>query len=237
MQENPQLGNAVIDYLGEDAEKQLNMASAARNISELRADAMEAYERMIKDFHVMSDVKTYDKNNNLVMKKRPATTYSIQDVTRVALLSDIEVDMNSGEFDLENSKFADPDTIKNIIDDYAHSQVLDKFLWDTNRGDVLKDPVQMKVLFAAATDDEKMQEYLKLKQLAREQGLDNAETYMAEVNAFGVEKDEYDPNFDVHDFLDIPKLRQQSFGDDVLDQDALDESFDVHEYLNIPKGP
>ena len=203
MRDNPNLEDAVRAHLGDNADKQFNMANAARNIAELRVEAMEIYQKMGKDFHLMSEHKR-EVNGKEVIKKMPIVDYSVGDVTKVALLSSIEVDMNAGKFDLENSQFADPDTIFYIIKDYEQSEVMHEFLLDEHRAEIVSNPIQMQNLFNAATDH--MKDLLALKKAERELGVADDKMYIDQVNIFGQEKQEQgmenlEERFDLHEFI------------------------------------
>ena len=220
MRDNPNLEDAVRAHLGDDADKQFNMANAARNIAELRVDAMKIYQKMGNDFHLMSERRT-EVNGKEVIKKSPIVDYSVGDVTKIALLSSIEVDMNAGKFDLENSQFADPDTIFYIIKDYEQSEVMQEFLLDEHRAEIVSNPIQMQNLFNAATDH--MKDLLALKKAERELGVADDKMYIDQVNIFGQEKQEQgtenlEERFDLHEFI-------------YNESADVDENFNAQEFL------
>ena len=185
MNGNENLKNAVMDQLGADT-KQIDIANNAKNVSDFRVDAMKTYQKMSKNFYLFAEYKVHDENGNEIIKETPVATYNTRDVAKVALLSDLEMDMNFGKFNLENTKFADPDAAKNIIKDYETSEVLNALLWERNRGDILQNPVQMQNLFKAATDE--LQGVLDLKNAEREQGLDYEDLYMDNERPVGKEE-------------------------------------------------
>ena len=175
MDKNDDLKKAVMNQLGADT-KQIQIANTAKNISDFRVDAMKTYQEMMKTINlfVHSDIK--DSNGNVIGQKHiPIVQYEVTDIAKVALLSKIEMDMNLGNINLEDSQFAKPDEAKNIVKDYGTSAVLDAFQWDANRSALLQNPKKMMDLFNAATDE--MGGALDLKKFEREQGLDKDAQY------------------------------------------------------------
>lgn len=174
MESNEELKKAVMDQLGADT-KQINIANAAKNISDLRVDTMKTYQNMLKDFHLFIERKTQDEQGRENVKAIPTGNYKITDITKVCMLSDIEVEMNFGRFDLENSKFADRKVVTDTIQSYEQSKVLDAYWGDKNRADILQNPIQMQTLFKTATDE--VQGVLDLKNAERQQGGINEDLY------------------------------------------------------------
>jgi hypothetical protein len=175
MDKNDDLKKAVMDQLGADT-KQIDIANTAKNISDFRVDAMKTYQEMMKTINLFvdSDIKN-SKGEVIGQKHTPIVQYEVTDIAKVALLSKIEMDMNFGKINLEDSQFANPDEAKNIVKDYGTSAVLDAFQWDANRSALLQDPKKMMDLFDAATD--KMGGALDIKKFEREQGLDKDAQY------------------------------------------------------------
>lgn len=151
MESNAQLKEAVMNCLGNDPQ-QINIAKAAKNISDFRVQTMEVYPKMAKEYGVFVKY-TVEKNGQKVTKERPATLGKEADVAKVMVLSDIEVNMNIGQFKLDGSKYTDPAELTNMANDLQSSAVVHSFLWTRERGDLLKDPVKMKLLNAAAKEE------------------------------------------------------------------------------------
>lgn len=162
---NPELEQAVKDQLGPES-KQFDIAKAAKNISDLRVDTMKDYPSMVNQYGVFTQ-----HNTTQGVKWRPAILGDTHQVAKVCVLSDIEVDMNNGNFKLEDSKFVDPEAAGNCIADIENTDVLGAFLWERNRGALLQNPVQMKVLNAAAIEEHTKQQ--EMQEQMKEMGIEN----------------------------------------------------------------
>ena len=101
------------------------------------------------------------------------------------MLSDIEVDMNKGEFKLEGSKFVDSEAAGKCISDIENTNVLGAFLWERTRGKLLQDPVQMKVLHAAAVEESITQKEVQNKMKELGEDLENEPKEIALDISFG----------------------------------------------------
>jgi hypothetical protein len=175
MDKNDDLKKAVMDQLGADT-KQIDIANTAKNISDFRVDAMKTYQEMMKTINLFVDSDIKDSKGKVIGQKHtPIVQYEVTDIAKVALLSKIEMDMNFGKINLEDSQFANPDEAKNIVKDYGTSAVLDAFQWDANRSALLQNPKKMSDLFDAATDE--MGGALDIKKFEREHGLDKDAQY------------------------------------------------------------
>lgn len=176
MNANEELKQAVMDQLGPDAEQQIKIAKAAKNISDLRVKAMKVYHKMEKDFHVFGDVRTYDDDGKVIMNKRAAATYTTADIALIALANNIDLDMNFKKFELDGNKYAEPKEINDIVNDYARTEVMSDFLKQENRGELFKDPLKMKELYGAATDE--LKDSRELKKFERGLGKENEDLYI-----------------------------------------------------------
>lgn len=185
MNSNEQLKKAVMAKLGPDADQQIKIANTAKNISDFRVKAMESYQKIMKSIHLFNVENIKDVNGNVIgTKKTPIVTYKNEEIAQVALLCDIEMDMNFKKIDLKNSKFADPNEADTIVKDLTPSSVLNAVQWKPNRAAIFQNPKQMKDLLAVATQE--MSGALEIKNVEREQGLDYGELYID--NAKIVEK-------------------------------------------------
>lgn len=176
---NPQLEQAVKNHLGLES-KQFDIAKTAKNISDLRVDTMKEYSTMVNQYGVFTQ-----HNTTQGVKWRPAILGDTHQVAKVCLLSDIEVDMNKGEFKLEGSKFVDPEAAGKCISDIENTNVLGAFLWERNRGKLLQDPVQMKVLHAAAVEESITQKEVQNKMKELGEDLENEPKEIALDISFG----------------------------------------------------
>jgi hypothetical protein len=175
MDKNDDLKKAVMDQLGADT-KQIHIANTAKNISDFRVDAMKTYQEMMKTINLFVDSDIKDSNGKVIGQKHtPIVQYEVTDIAKVALLSKIEMDMNFGKINLEDSQFANPDEAKNIVEGYGTSAILDAFQWKANRSALLQNPKNMMDLFNAATDE--MSGALEIKKFEREHGLDKDAEY------------------------------------------------------------
>jgi hypothetical protein len=175
MDKNDDLKKAVMDQLGADT-KQIHIANTAKNISDFRVDAMKTYQEMMKTINLFVDSDIKDSKGKVIGQKHtPIVQYEVTDIAKVALLSKIEMDMNFGKINLEDSQFANPDEAKNIVEGYGTSAILNAFQWDANRSALLQNPKKMMDLFDSATKE--MSGALDIKKFEREHGLDKDAQY------------------------------------------------------------
>lgn len=152
---NEQLKQATLAALGGDT-KQLDMANAAKNINNLRVEAMPLYEKMLKQFSQTVEKRTWDKvTGEEKMKTDDAILGSREDLAKVTQLFSIEVDMNAGIFNLQTTEYAQNGVVGKYNEELQKSDSLYSLMTDPNRVEKLKDPMTMKNLFVQAAAERK----------------------------------------------------------------------------------
>jgi hypothetical protein len=153
---NPQLKQATLDALNGDT-KQLEMANAAKNINNLRVEAMPLYEKMLKQFSQTVEKRTWDKvTGEEKMKTDDAIIGNKADLAKVTQLFSIEVDMNAGNFNLQTTEYAQNGVVEKYNEALQKSDSLYSLMTDPNRVEKLKDPMAMKNLFVQAATELKL---------------------------------------------------------------------------------
>jgi hypothetical protein len=153
---NALLKQATLDALNGDT-KQLDMANAAKNINNLRVEAMPLYEKMLNQFAQTVEKRTWDKvTGEEKMKTDDAILGSREDLAKVTQLFSIEVDMNAGNFNLQTTEYAQNGVVGKYNEELQKSGRLYSLLTDPNRVEKLKDPMTMKNLFVQAATELKL---------------------------------------------------------------------------------
>jgi hypothetical protein len=156
LNDNKQLKQATLDALNGDT-KQLEMANAAKNINNLRVEAMPLYEKMLTEFGQTVQKRTWDKvTGEQKMKTDNAVLGSRADLAKVIQLCNIEVEMNKGEFNLQTTEYAQNGVVDKYNEELQKSDRLFSLLADPNRVEKLKDPLKMKDLFVTAAKEIKL---------------------------------------------------------------------------------
>lgn len=169
MDSNEQLKNAVMEQLGNDS-KQIDMAKAAKNISDFRVELMEkTYPNMVRQYGQLVEHRTWQGDKQFI-KTDLAILGNSNEVAKVCVLSDIEVSMNRGEFKLEGSKFTDPNAIGQSIADIENTRAVGNLLISKDRGQLLQDPVRMMQVKAAA--EKEIVQQKEFAQQMKEMGFD-----------------------------------------------------------------
>ena len=172
LNDNEQLKQATLEALGNDT-KQLEMANAAKNINNLRVEAMPLYEKMLNEFSQTVKKRTWDKDTGKAkMKPDNATMGNTRDLTKVLQLCNIEVAMNAGEFNLQTTEYAKNGVVEKYSQELGKSSVLISFLAGENRVETLKDPMKMKDLYVNATNERK-QAAEEIQQARLEMAMEN----------------------------------------------------------------
>jgi hypothetical protein len=149
MKGNEQLRQAVLNHLDGDI-KQLDIANAARNISNLRTEIMPRYLEMLSQYGATHMVTYRDKNGVERSDKDFLVPGNKRNVAKVCQLFNIDLQMRKGEFDLRTTEYVNDGTADMLAALLDRSQVLAAFLVDKNRVDRLKDPMAMKSLYTEA---------------------------------------------------------------------------------------
>jgi hypothetical protein len=149
MKGNEQLRQAVLNHLDGDI-KQLDIANAARNISNLRTEIMPRYLEMLSQYGATHMVTYRDKNGVERSDKDFLVPGNKRNVAKVCQLFNIDLQMRKGEFDLRTTEYVNDGAAEMLAAQLDRSQVLAAFLVDKNRVDRLKDPMAMKSLYTEA---------------------------------------------------------------------------------------
>ena len=149
MKGNEQLRQAVLDHLDGDT-KQLDIANAAHNISNLRTEIMPRYLEMLSQYGATHMVTYRDKNGDEQSTKDFLVSGNKRNVAKVCQLFNIDLQMRKGEFNLRTTEYVNDGAAEILAAQLDRSQVLTKFLGDENRLNRLKDPMEMKSLYTDA---------------------------------------------------------------------------------------
>jgi hypothetical protein len=141
---NEQLKQAFNNHLGENTQ-QINMAKAAKNISDLRVKVLPLKEQLMKDF------TKYEKSYVEGKKDTPLHVSTNEEIATICQLCMIQHCMKTNDFDLATTKYSKPNTVNKLNDYLKDSKQLDTFRNKTDHREVLLDDVyQMAVLYSDA---------------------------------------------------------------------------------------
>jgi hypothetical protein len=172
MKGNEQLKQAVLEHLGNDT-KQLDIANAARNISNLRTEIMPRYQEMLSQYGQTRDIVRKDKNGNEYKDKDFLVVGNKINVAKVCQLFQIDYQMRKGELNLETTAYVKDDTAEKLAEQLNKGRVLDGFLMDENRVDILQNPVAMKRLYTEAVAEYQQKFAPQAKQPELERNIEN----------------------------------------------------------------
>lgn len=166
MNSNTDLKNAVLARLGPN-NKDIQIAKAARNISNLRVKAVPLKEDMVKEFSIYNksaETKAKERENKNVelAGDRPVYYRSNPEVAMVCIISSIETAMVNKEFNLADTQYSNSKVINESIKAMEESAVLDNFRTnDLQRHLKLNDPVEMTLLYKEAILDNQRKAEMK----------------------------------------------------------------------------
>ena len=172
MKGNEQLKQAVLEHLGDNT-KQLDIANAARNISNLRTEIMPRYQEMLSQYGQTQDVVRKDKNGNEFIDKDFLVVGNKMNVAKVCQLFQIDYQMRKGELNLETTEYVKDDTAERLAEQLNKGRVLDGFLMDENRVDILQNPMAMKRLYTEAVAEYHQKFAPQAKQPELERNIEN----------------------------------------------------------------
>jgi uncharacterized protein with PIN domain len=172
MNGNEQLKQAVLEQLGDDA-KQLDIANAARNISNLRTEIMPRYQEMLSQFGQTRDIVRKDKDGKEYIDKDFLVVGNKRNVAKVCQLFRIDYQMRKGELNLETTEYVKDGTAEILTEQLNKGRVLDNFLVDENRVDILQDPMAMKRLYSLALKEYQQKFAPQAKQPELERNIEN----------------------------------------------------------------
>jgi hypothetical protein len=172
MKGNEQLKQAVLEHLGDDT-KQLDIANAARNISNLRTEIMPRYQEMLSQFGQTRDIVRKDKDGKEYIDKDFLVVGNKRNVAKVCQLFRIDYQMRKGELNLETTEYVKDDTAERLTEQLNKGRVLDNFLVDENRVDILQNPVAMNRLYSQALKEYRQKVAPQDKQPELEKNIEN----------------------------------------------------------------
>lgn len=169
---NEQLKQAVLEHLDNDT-KQLDIANAARNISNLRTEIMPRYQEMLSQFGQTRDIVRKDKDGKEYKDKDFLVVGNKRNVAKVCQLFRIDYQMRTGELNLETTEYVKDDTAEKLTEQLNKGRVLDNFLVDENRVNILQDPMAMKRLYSLALKEYQQKFAPQAKQPELEKNIEN----------------------------------------------------------------
>jgi uncharacterized protein with PIN domain len=172
MKGNEQLKQAVLEHLGDNT-KQLDIANAARNISNLRTEIMPRYQEMLSQFGQTRDIVRKDKDGKEYIDKDFLVVGNKRNVAKVCQLFQIDYQMRKGELNLETTEYVKDDTAERLAEQLNKGRVLDGFLMDENRVDILQNPMAMKRLYTEAVAEYHQKFAPQAKQPELERNIEN----------------------------------------------------------------
>lgn len=169
---NEQLKQAVLEHLDNDT-KQLDIANAARNISNLRTEIMPRYQEMLSQFGQTRDIVRKDKDGKEYKDKDFLVVGNKRNVAKVCQLFRIDYQMRTGELNLETTEYVKDDTAEKLTEQLNKGRVLDNFLVEEKRVDILQDPVAMNRLYSQALKEYQQKFAPQAKQPELEKNIEN----------------------------------------------------------------
>ena len=149
VEKNEQLKQAFNKHLGKNT-NQINMAKAAKNISDLRVKVLPLKEKLMKDF------TKYQKSHMEGVKDKPLHVSTNEEIATICQLCMIQHSMKMRTFDLATCDYNNPNTVDEINASMRSNKVLDIFRTKTDYREVLLDDVyRMAVLYSDAINLEK----------------------------------------------------------------------------------
>ena len=146
---NEQLKQAFDKHLGENTQ-QINMAKAAKNISDLRVKVMPLKEQLMKDF------TKYQKSNKEGEKDTPLHVSSNEEISTICQLCVIQQSMKMRIFDLATTEYTESNMVNEVNDFLKDSTQLEIFRTKSDYREVALDDVsKMATLYSGAINIKK----------------------------------------------------------------------------------
>ena len=148
---NEQLKQAFDKHLGENTQ-QINMAKAAKNISDLRVKVMPLKEQLMKDF------TKYQKSNKEGEKDTPLHVSSNEEISTICQLCVIQQSMKMRIFDLATTEYTESNMVNEVNDFLKDSTQLEIFRTKSDYREVTLDDVsKMVTLYSGAINIKKVE--------------------------------------------------------------------------------
>ena len=146
---NEQLKQAFNNRLGENTQ-QINMAKAAKNISDLRVKVLPLKEQLMKDF------TKYVKSNVEGEKDKPLHVSSNEEISTICQLCVIQQSMKMKQFNLKTTEYAESNMVNEVNDFLKDSTQLEIFRTKSDYREVALDDVsKMATLYSGAINIKK----------------------------------------------------------------------------------
>ena len=146
---NEQLKQAFNNHLGENTQ-QINMAKAAKNISDLRVKVLPLKEQLMKDF------TKYEKSHEEGVKDKPLHVSTNKEIATICQLCMIQQSMKMQNFDLATTEYADSNMVNEANDFLKDSTQLEIFRTKSDYREVALDDVsKMATLYSGAINIKK----------------------------------------------------------------------------------
>ena len=149
VEKNEQLKQAFNKHLGKNT-NQINMAKAAKNISDLRVKVLPLKEQLMKDF------TKYKKSHVEGVKDTPLHVSSNEEIATICQLCMIQQSMKMNQFDLATTEYAEPNMVDEANDFLKDSKQLEIFRTKSDYREVALDDVsKMATLYSGAINIKK----------------------------------------------------------------------------------
>lgn len=146
---NDGLKQAFDKHLGEKTQ-QINMAKAAKNISDLRVKVLPLKDQLVKDF------AQYEKSDVKGVKGKPKHVSNNEEISTICQLCMIQQSMKMRDFNLATTEYSKPNMVNEVNGFLKNSTHLETFRTKSeNREDVLDDVYKMAHLYSEAINNEK----------------------------------------------------------------------------------
>ena len=151
VEKNELLKQAFNKHLGKNT-NQIDMAKAAKNISDLRVKVLPLKEQLMKDF------TKYQKSNLEGVKDTPLCVSSNEEISTICQLCMIQQSMKMQQFDLATTEYAEPNMVDEANDFLKDSTQLEIFRTKSDYREVALDDVsKMATLYTGAINIKKME--------------------------------------------------------------------------------
>ena len=148
---NEQLKQAFNKQLGENTQ-QINMAKAAKNISDLRVKVLPLKEQLMKDF------TKYEKSHVEGVKDKPKHVSTNEEISTICQLCMIQQSMKMRQFNLATTEYAEPNMVDEANDFLKDSTQLEIFRTKSDYREVTLDDIsKMVTLYSGAINIKKVE--------------------------------------------------------------------------------
>ena len=149
VEKNEQLKQAFNKHLGKNTQ-QINMAKAAKNISDLRVKVLPLKDRLMEEF------TKYEKSNVEGKKGKPLHVSTNEEIATICQLCVIQQCMKMGAFDLATTEYAESNMVNEANDFLKDSTQLENFRTKSDYREVALDDVsRMATLYSGAVNIQK----------------------------------------------------------------------------------